>query len=119
MTMAGITTHVLNAVTGKPGADMRIDFSVQDGDGWKLVKSVRTNADGRTDEMVLKPEETKVGQYELAFYVDEYFAKQGIAGADPAFIEKVPVRFSVFDAKQHFHVPMLATPWSCATYRGS
>ncbi|HKE41387.1 MAG TPA: hydroxyisourate hydrolase [Casimicrobiaceae bacterium] len=116
--MAGITTHVLNTMTGRPGADMRIDFSVFEGDRWRLVKSVRTNADGRTDEMVLKPEDTKVGQYELLFYVDEYFAKQGVTNAD-SFIEKVPVRFSVFDTKQHYHVPMLATPWSCATYRGS
>ena len=116
--MAGITTHVLNTVTGKPGADMRIDFSVKDGDTWKLVKSVRTNADGRTDEMVLKPEDTKVGQYELMFHVDDYFAKQGMPMAG-SFIEQVPVRFSVFDPKQHYHVPMLATPWSCATYRGS
>ena len=116
--MAGITTHVLNTVTGKPGADMRIDFSVKEGDAWKLVKSVRTNADGRTDEMVLKPEDTKVGQYELLFFVDDYFAKQGVP-MTAAFIEKVPVRFSVFDTKQHYHVPMLATPWSCATYRGS
>ena len=117
--MAGITTHVLNTVTGKPGVDMRIDFSVREGDGWRLVKSVRTNADGRTDEMVLKPDETKVGQYELLFYVDEYFARQRMAMTDPPFIEKVPVRFAVFDTKQYYHVPMLATPWSCATYRGS
>lgn len=116
--MAGITTHVLNTVTGAPGAGMRIDFSVQEGDGWRLVKSVKTNADGRTDEMILKPEDTKVGQYELLFHVDDYFRAQGQAQAD-AFIEKVPVRFAVFDPKQHYHVPMLATPWSCATYRGS
>ena len=116
--MAGITTHVLNTVTGKPGADMRIDFSIREDDAWKLVKTVRTNADGRTDEMMLKPEDTKVGQYELMFHVDDYFVKQGMPMAN-AFIEKVPVRFSVFDIKQHYHVPMLATPWSCATYRGS
>ena len=117
--MAGITTHVLNTVTGQPGGGMRIDFSVLDGDTWHLVKSVRTNSDGRTDEMILKPEETRVGQYELLFHVDEYFARQGVALPDPPFIEKVPVRFAVFDPKQHYHVPMLATSWSCATYRGS
>ena len=117
--MAGITTHVLNTVTGKPGAGMRIDFSVQEGETWRLVKTVRSNGDGRTDDMILKPEDTNVGQYELMFYVSDYFATQGVPQADPPFIEKVPVRFAVFDPKQHYHVPMLATSWSCATYRGS
>ncbi len=117
--MSGITTHVLNTVTGLPGAGMRIDFSVLDGDTWKLLKTVRTNADGRPDEMMLKPDDAKVGHYELLFYVDDYFRSQGMSLPDPPFIEKVPVRFSVFDPKQHYHVPMLATAWSCATYRGS
>ena len=98
---------------------MRIDFSVLDGDRWRLVKTVRTNAEGRTDEMILKPEDTKVGQYELLFHVDEYFAAQGATRSDLPFIEDVPVRFAVFDTKQHYHVPMLASSWSCATYRGS
>ena len=80
---------------------------------------MRSNSDGRTDDMILKPEDTKVGQYELMFYVSDYFATQGVQQADPPFIEKVPVRFAVFDPKQHYHVPMLATAWSCATYRGS
>jgi len=117
--MAGITTHVLDASTGKPGAGMRIDFSVREGNGYKLVKTVHTNADGRTDQMILSPDATKVGQYELLFHVDEYFAQKGVNLPDIPFIDKVPVRFSVFDTSQHFHVPMLATPWSCATYRGS
>lgn len=117
--MAGITTHVLNTITGKPGANVRIDFSMREGDAWKLVKTVRTNGDGRTDGMILKPEDTKVGEYELLFHVDDYFIAEGMKLTDPPFIEKVPVRFAVFDAKQHFHVPMLMTPGSCATYRGS
>lgn len=117
--MAGITTHVLNTVTGKPGAGMRIDFSVFEGDRFKLVKTIQTNQDGRTDKPVLTPEETKVGQYELTFHVGEYFAKQGVALSEPAFIDQVPVRFSIFNVQQHYHVPMLCTPWSCTTYRGS
>ena len=117
--MAGITTHVLNTVSGAPGAGMRIDFSIFKDGAYQLVKTVHTNSDGRTDEMILSPPETQVGQYELLFHVDEYFAKQGVQLPDPPFVEKVPVRFSVFDTKQHYHVPMLATPWSCTTYRGS
>ena len=117
--MAGISVHALNAVTGKPGAGMRIDFSVLEGGSWRLVKSVRTNAGGRTDEMILKPEDTKVGQYELLFHVADYFRAQGHTLVEPPFIDKVPVRFAVFDPAQHYHVPMLATAWSCGTYRGS
>lgn len=117
--MAGITTHVLDTTSGKPGAGMRIDFSVLDNGSYRLVKTVTTNADGRTDQMILKPEDTQVGQYELLFYVEDYFRAQGLALPTPSFIGQVPVRFAVFDTKQHYHVPMLATPWSCATYRGS
>jgi 5-hydroxyisourate hydrolase len=117
--MAGITTHVLDTVTGRPGAGMRIDFSKLEGGVYKLVKTVYSNKEGRTDQMVLAPEATQVGQYELKFYVEEYFTKQGTKLPDPAFIDEVPVRFSVFDTTQHYHVPMLATPWSCTTYRGS
>lgn len=117
--MAGITTHVLDTYAGKPGAGMRIDFSVLVDGAYKRVKTVTTNAEGRTDQMILKPEETKVGQYELLFHVEEYFTRQGLKLPDPAFIDEVPVRFAVFDPQQHYHVPMLATPWSCTTYRGS
>lgn len=117
--MAGITTHVLDTVNGKPGAGMRIEFSMREGAAFVLKKTVHTNADGRTDQMILAPEATQVGEYELRFFVDEYFRSKGTVLPDPAFIEAVPIRFSVFDVKQHYHVPMLCTPWSCTTYRGS
>ena len=117
--MAGISTHVLDTVSGRPGAGMRIDFSVLQGGTYKLVKTITTNAEGRTDQMVMIPEETQVGQYELLFYVDEYFRKLGVKLPELSFVDQVPVRFSVFDVKQHYHVPMLCTPWSCTTYRGS
>ena len=117
--MAGISTHVLNSGTGRPGAGMRIDFSVRDGGGWKLVKSITTNADGRTDQPVLAPDAAKVGQYELLFHVGDFFRRQPGAGNDMPFLDTVPVRFAIFDTQQHYHVPMLCTPWSCSTYRGS
>jgi len=117
--MAGITTHVLNSAAGKPGAGMRIDFSILVDGTYRLLKTVTTNTDGRTDQMLLRPEETQVGEYELLFYVDDYFKAQGYKSPEPPFVGKVPVRFSVFDTTQHYHVPMLATPWSCTTYRGS
>jgi 5-hydroxyisourate hydrolase len=115
--MSGVTTHVLDANLGRPAAGVRIDLSVREGDGWKFVKSVVTNADGRTDGPVVKPEDAKVGEYELVFHVDEYFQKEA-ANAD-AFIDRAVVRFSIFDIKQHYHVPLLCTPGSCTTYRGS
>lgn len=117
--MAGITTHVLDTVTGLPGAGMKIDFYRYEGQVRTLVKSVTTNKDGRTDGMIMKAEDTQVGQYELVFHVSDYFSRQGVKLPDPPFIEEVPIRFSVFDTKQHYHVPMLCTPWSCTTYRGS
>ncbi|WP_323764167.1 hydroxyisourate hydrolase [Marinovum sp.] len=117
--MAGITTHVLDNETGNPGAGMKIDFSVMEDGEFRHVKTVHTNAEGRTDGMILQPEETKIGEYELLFHVDEYYRAKGVDLPDPPFIEKVPVRFSVFDTEQHYHVPMLCTPWTCTTYRGS
>lgn len=118
--MAGISTHVLDNLSGRPGAGMRIDFSVFDSGAWKLVKTLRTNADGRTDEPVLAPGDARVGEYELSFYIGDYYAAGPKLPADAMFVDAVvPVRFSLFDVKQHYHVPMLCTPWSCSTYRGS
>ncbi|MFE7108639.1 hydroxyisourate hydrolase [Streptomyces sp. NPDC057600] len=67
----------------------------------------------------MKPEEAKAGRYELLFHVDEYYDGLGRNLSDPPFVDQVPVRFTVFDATQHFHVPMICTPWNCTTYRGS
>ena len=117
--MAGISTHVLDTVAGRPGAGMRIEFSKRIGYGYVLQKTVYTNADGRTDQPILTPAETTIGEYELRFFVEEYFRGKGVALPDPAFIEAVPIRFSIFDTTQHYHVPMLCSPWNCTTYRGS
>ena len=117
--MAGITTHVLDNEAGAPGAGMRIDFSVLENGAWRVVRTVHTNEDGRTDDMILSPEDTGVGEYELLFHVADYYRSKGMDLPDPPFVGEVPVRFSVFDTSQHYHVPMLCTPWSCTTYRGS
>ena len=117
--MAGISTHVLDKLTGWPGVGMRIDFSVFDGGRWKLLKTLTTNADGRTDQPVLAAAEAHVGQCELAFHIGDYCASQRVV-SEALFVDRVmPVRFALFDTQQHYHVPMLCTPWSCATYRGS
>ena len=117
--MAGISTHVLDNLTGWPGVGMRIDFSILEEGRWKLLKIVTTNADGRTDKPILAAGEARVGQYELAFHIGDYYAAQKLA-PETLFVDRVmPVRFALFDTQQHYHVPMLCTPWSCATYRGS
>lgn len=117
--MAGISTHVLDSSSGRPAAGVRIDFSVYDGAIWKFVKTLTTNKDGRTDGPVLAPADAKVGQYELLFHVGDFFQRPGANLSEPPFLDAVPVRFSIFDAKQHYHVPMLCSAWSCTTYRGS
>ncbi len=115
--MSGVSTHVLDTNRGKPAAGVRIDLSVKDAGGWKLVKTMVTNADGRTDGPVVKPEDAKVGEYELVFYVDEYYQKLSVDAE--AFIDRAVVRFAVFDVKQHYHVPLLCSPGSCTSSRGS
>jgi 5-hydroxyisourate hydrolase len=119
--MAGITTHVLDSLSGGPGVGMRIDFSVRESDGsWKLVKTMTTNGDGRTDQPVLAPDAAAVGEYELSFHIGDYYDRSGKKLDHALFVDRVvPLRFAIFDPKQHFHVPMLCTPWSCSTYRGS
>ena len=117
--MAGITTHVLDAERGRPVAGVRIDLSVLEGSEWRHLKTATTNADGRTDTPMVPPAEAKTGMYQLEFHVAEVFAARAGTGAVDAFVDDTVVRFSVFDAKQHYHVPLLCTPGSCTTYRGS
>lgn len=115
-----LSTHVLDTHHGRPGAGVTIDFSRVGKDGSKtLIKTVATNADGRTDQLLLTAEEMAVGTYELAFHVADYYRAQGLTLPEPAFLDVVPVRFGIFDAKQGYHVPLLCTPWTYTTYRGS
>jgi 5-hydroxyisourate hydrolase len=102
--MGRLTTHVLDTAQGKPGAGIRIElFS---GDGARLAEA-KTNADGRTDAPLLEGDRFKPGAYELVFHM----------GGE--FFDRVPVRFTVADASQHYHVPLLCSPWGYTTYRGS
>jgi len=114
----GLTTHMLDAANGKPGEGVKVDFSVLDGSAYKLIKTVVTNADGRT-EPLLTPETMKVGQYQLVFHLAEYYTKLGTVLPNPPFLEKAVIQFGMADAAAHYHVPVLATPWSYTTYRGS
>ena len=115
----GLTTHMLDTTSGKPAEGVKIDFSVLDGTAYRLIKSVRTNADGRNAEPLLTQETMKVGEYELVFYIAEYFTKQGTVLPSPPFLNKAVIQFGMADAASHYHVPLLASPWSYTTYRGS
>lgn len=115
----GLTTHVLDTVSGKPAEGVKIDFSVLEGAAYRLIRTVHTNADGRNGEPLLTPETMKAGQYELVFYVAEYFTKQGAVLPNPPFLDKAVIQFGMADAASHYHVPLLASPWSYTTYRGS
>lgn len=115
--MGALTTHALDTMAGKPAADLRIDLSIRDGGGWRLLKTVRTDGEGRAP--LLAQPEMRVAQYELLFHVAEYFAARGVGQGTPPFLDEVPIRFHVGNASEHYHVPLLMTPWSYSTYRGS
>ncbi len=118
-----LTTHVLDTARGRPAAGMRLElFRLDHPAGYErsLLKETHTNADGRTDAPLLAEDELSPGTYELVFEVGAYFAGQPEAGsADPPFLDRVPVRFGVADPLAHYHVPLLTSPWSYSTYRGS
>ena len=117
--MGRLSTHVLDTTSGKPAAGMRIEFSELEGGQWKLVKTLHTNADGRTDEPLLSAEAMRTGQFKLVFHVAAYFRARGEQLPEPPFLDIVPLRFGIADREAHYHVPLLCTPWSYGTYRGS
>ena len=111
-----LTTHVLDTAHGRPAAGVAVELARLDGQRTVLA-SVRTNADGRTDAPLLEGAALTPGVYELVFAIGDYFAEEA-AGAPP-FLGAVPIRFGIADAGAHHHVPLLASPWSYTTYRGS
>jgi 5-hydroxyisourate hydrolase len=116
---AKLSTHVLDTAHGCPAQEMQIELWSLGGDEQKLLKTVHTNSDGRTDQPLLDSANMAVGQYELVFYVGDYFAKKLEHSAKPPFLDRVPIRFAIADAKASYHVPLLVSPWSYSTYRGS
>ncbi len=115
----GLTTHMLDVANGKPAAGVRIDFAVLDGDAYQFVRTVHTNEDGRNAEPLLTAETMKVGQYQLVFHIAEYFTRIGTVLPNPPFLDQAVIQFGIADAASHYHVPLLASPWTYTTYRGS
>ncbi len=114
-----LTTHVLDTASGQPASGMRIQLArVADDEKRSVVVEVTTNADGRVDHPLLSGAAMSAGAYELRFHVGAYFQGRGQAGAR-RFLDVVPVAFRIDDAAGHYHVPLLVTPWSYSTYRGS
>jgi hydroxyisourate hydrolase len=119
-TLAGLTTHVLDVAHGGPAPGVVIELYELDGDGSRrLLTTATTNSDGRTNGPLIGAGEAHVGRFELDFHVGDYFRRQGASLTDPPFLDIVPIRFAVSDPAAHYHVPLLASPWSYSTYRGS
>jgi hydroxyisourate hydrolase len=115
-----LTTHVLDTTRGRPAGGMRVDLAAVEPDGrLRPLRTVTTNPDGRPDAPLLAGGEMAAGTYELTFHVGAYYAATGAAGAAPAFLDRVPVRFAITEPEVDYHVPLLVSPWSYTTYRGS
>jgi hydroxyisourate hydrolase len=117
--MGRLTTHVLDTHAGCPAAGLRIELYRLDRAVATPLVAITTNADGRADAPLLEGAALAVGGYELRFHVGAYFAARGVALPEPPFLDLVPVRFAIADPDAHYHVPLLVSPWSYATYRGS
>ena len=116
--MGRLTTHVLDTSSGKPAAGLKIEL-------WslaatpELIKTVSTNRDGRVDGAVLEGDDFKSGTYELRFHAGAYLKANGVKLDEPAFLDVIPIRFGIANVSQHYHVPLLLSPYGYSTYRGS
>ncbi len=117
--MARLSTHVLDTAHGRPAAHLAVSLYRLRADGRDLVMATRTNADGRTDEPLLTGETIQTGTYEIVFAVADYFRAAGVELPAPPFLDEVVVRFGIADARGHYHVPLLVSPYGYSTYRGS
>ncbi len=117
--MGKLTTHVLDTANGCPAAGMRVVLHRIDHGNAKAIKTVVLNADGRADAPLLEGAEHRPGRYRLVFAVAAYFAARGTALAEPPFLDEVLLDFGIASADQHYHVPLLTSPWAYSTYRGS
>ncbi|MBO6825882.1 MAG: hydroxyisourate hydrolase [Sneathiella sp.] len=117
--MGKLTTHILDTRSGKPGQNILIQLYFLKDESWELLKEVRSNDDGRCDGPLLEGDGFKTGQYELVFHAGDYFEAEGIDLPEPKFLDEIVLRFGISDAAEHYHVPLLVSPFSYSTYRGS
>jgi 5-hydroxyisourate hydrolase len=124
--MGKLTTHVLNVAAGIPAAGMRIELraaaATSSGDPSRVpppIATAQTNADGRCPAPLLEGAAFRIGRYTLTFHVAAYFRALGHELPEPPFLDEVVIAFGIADPNRHYHVPLLVSPWSYSTYRGS
>lgn len=116
--MGRLTTHVLDTALGKPGAGIRIELYRLGADRVLAARAV-TNQDGRCAQPLLEGDAFAAGQYELVFFAGDYFSGMGIKAPAPRFLDEIVIRFGIASPGEHYHVPLLLSPYSYSTYRGS
>ena len=116
--MTKLTTHVLDVYSGKPGKGISVELYYLDNSERKKITSVKLNNDGRADSPLIDGKNFTKGKYELVFHIGDYFKNKSLVN-DVPFLDDVVVRFGISDPSQHYHVPLLVSPWSYSTYRGS
>jgi 5-hydroxyisourate hydrolase len=117
--MARLSTHVLDVARGRPAQGVVIELHILRSGERQHVTTATTNADGRTSEPLLSGDSIEAGTYELTFHAGDFFRAQGVALTDPPFLDLVVIRFGIADTAGHYHVPLLLSPYSYSTYRGS
>tara|TARA_Y100000591_G_scaffold268326_1_gene242509 strand:+ start:364 stop:714 length:351 start_codon:yes stop_codon:yes gene_type:complete len=116
--MAKLTTHVLDVYSGKPGKNIKVELFFLNGKDREIINSLVLNNDGRSDKPLAEEDKFKLGKYELVFYIGDYFKEITKSEKQP-FLDDVVVRFNISNDKENYHVPLLVSPWSYSTYRGS
>jgi 5-hydroxyisourate hydrolase len=117
--MGHLSTHVLDTAQGRPAAGMAVTLQRLDDDGPATLRRLTLNSDGRADSALLDAAAMAVGRYRLLFEVAPYFRSLGVVLPEPPFLDTVQLDFGIADADGHYHVPLLVSPWSYSTYRGS
>jgi len=116
--MTKLTTHVLDVYSGKPGKGIKVELFYINGQERSKLNSIVLNSDGRSDGPLVEKDKFKNGKYELVFYIGEYF-KNILKSETTPFLDDVVIRFGISKNNEHYHVPLLVSPWSYSTYRGS
>ena len=116
--MGRLTTHVLDTANGKPGVGIAVTVHRLDGERREVARTV-TNHDGRCDKPLFEGAALEVGKYEIVFAAGDYFRALGLDLPEPLFVDEVALRFGIANVDQHYHVPLVCTPWTYSTYRGS
>ncbi|ATG47923.1 hydroxyisourate hydrolase [Celeribacter ethanolicus] len=119
MTSGFLTTHVLDTAKGLPAEGIEIVLFRVNGDSREKIATAVTNDDGRTDTPILPAGDFATGTYELIFYAGDYLRRTGQVTVEPLFLDQIPIRFGINEAEIHYHVPLLLSPYSYSTYRGS